>query len=325
MEELFDKNPRIEVVDALRGFAVMAILLVHSLEHFIYPVYPQNTSEWMYILDQGIFHTVFSLFAGKAYAIFALLFGFTFYIQANNRKKAGKDFGYRFLWRLLLLAGFATINAAFFPAGDVLLLFAIVGLVLFLTRNWSEKAILITAVLFLLQPVEWCHYVAYLLNPEFFVSSEKNLPFWTKVLAISAILFAPLYTLKEVIMDGDTIIRQTAGTAFDMWQKLAFTGVLVASFILLYQNRRFRSTVDCLHYYGRMSLTNYLSQSVIGAFIYFPVGLGLASLCGYTTSLLVGIVIFLMQIIFSDWWLWKHQQGPLERLWHKWTWWGANK
>jgi len=38
MEELFDKNPRIEVVDALRGFAVLAILLVHSLEHFIYPV-----------------------------------------------------------------------------------------------------------------------------------------------------------------------------------------------------------------------------------------------------------------------------------------------
>ena len=149
------------------GFAVLAILLVHSLEHFIYPVYPQNTLEWMHILDQGIFHTVFSLFAGKAYAIFALLFGFTFYIQANNQKRQGKDFGYRFLWRLLLLAGFATINAAFFPAGDVLLLFAVVGLVLFLTRNWSEKAILITAVLFLLQPVEWCHYVAYLLNPAY--------------------------------------------------------------------------------------------------------------------------------------------------------------
>ena len=90
MEELFDKNPRIEVVDALRGFAVLAILLVHSLEHFIYPVYPQNTLEWMHILDQGIFHTVFSLFAGKAYAIFALLFGFTFYIQANNQKRQAK-------------------------------------------------------------------------------------------------------------------------------------------------------------------------------------------------------------------------------------------
>ena len=33
------KNQRIEAVDALRGFAVMAILLVHNLEHFIFPVY----------------------------------------------------------------------------------------------------------------------------------------------------------------------------------------------------------------------------------------------------------------------------------------------
>ena len=34
------KPPRVEVVDALRGFAVLAILLVHNVEHFIYPVYP---------------------------------------------------------------------------------------------------------------------------------------------------------------------------------------------------------------------------------------------------------------------------------------------
>lgn len=39
------KTPRIEVVDALRGFAVMAILLVHSLEHFIFPVYPDVATQ----------------------------------------------------------------------------------------------------------------------------------------------------------------------------------------------------------------------------------------------------------------------------------------
>ena len=165
MEQLLKKNPRIEVVDALRGFAVMAIILVHNLEHFIFPVYPTHSPSWLTILDQGIFNGIFSLFAGKAYAIFALLFGFTFYIQSNNQKRQGKDFGYRFLWRLVLLAGFATLNAAFFPAGDVLQLFVVVGFVLFLTRNWSDKAILVTAVIFLLQPVEWYHYIASLINP----------------------------------------------------------------------------------------------------------------------------------------------------------------
>lgn len=44
-QTIASKTPRIEVVDALRGFAVMAILLVHNLEHFIFPVYPDAASQ----------------------------------------------------------------------------------------------------------------------------------------------------------------------------------------------------------------------------------------------------------------------------------------
>ena len=391
MEQLINKNSRIEVVDALRGFAVMAIILVHNLEHFIFPVYPTDSPNWLNILDQGIFNGIFSLFAGKAYAIFALLFGFTFYIQTNNQRKRGKDFGYRFLWRLILLVGFATLNAAFFPAGDVLLLFVVTGPILFFTRNWSNKAIIITSVIFLLQPIEWYHYIANLINPthrlpnlkvgemyaevaeyikggnfwdfilgnitlgqkasllwainagrffqtaglfllgfyigrkQLFVTTEKNLHFWVKTLIVSAIAFAPLYTLKDLIMDNTPIIRQTAGTAFDMWQKLAFTLVLAASFILLYQNKKFHNRVNNLCFYGRMSLTNYIAQSIIGAIIYFPFGLYLAPYCGYTVSLLIGFFTFLLQVKFCKWWLSKHKQGPLELIWHKWTWLGVNK
>ena len=391
MEQLLKENPRIEVVDALRGFAVMAIILVHNLEHFIFPVYPTDSPAWLNVLDQGVFNGVFSLFAGKAYAIFALLFGFTFYIQTNNQKKQGKDFGYRFLWRLVLLVGFATLNAAFFPAGDVLLLFTVVSLVLFFTRNWSDKAILIASIFFLLQPVEWYHYIASLINPahqlpdlkvgemyaevaaytkagnfgdfllgnitlgqkaslfwainagrffqtaglfllgfyigrkRLFVSSERNLRIWVKTLIVAAISFAPLYTLKELIMGNDAIVQQSAGTAFDMWQKLAFTLVLVASFVILYQNKTFGRAVGSLRFYGKMSLTNYITQSVIGAMVYFPIGLYLAPYCGYTVSLLIGLFTFFLQVLFCKWWLGKHKQGPLEYIWHKWTWIGTGK
>ena len=58
MEQLINKNSRIEVVDALRGFAVMAIILVHNLEHFIFPVYPTDSPNWLNILDQGIFNGI---------------------------------------------------------------------------------------------------------------------------------------------------------------------------------------------------------------------------------------------------------------------------
>lgn len=391
-KQVSEKSPRIEVVDALRGFAVMAILLVHSLEHFIFPVYPVKQPEWLNVLNDGAFHITFSLFAGKAYAIFALLFGFTFYIQFANQQRRGKDFGYRFLWRLVLLAAFATLNAAFFPAGDVLLLFVAVGIVLFVVRKWSDCAVLITAILFLLQPVEWYHYIISLHDPshtlpdlgvgsmyeevaaytqagnpgeflwknitlgqkaslywalgagrfwqtaglfllglyigrkQLFVASEANTRFWIKALIIAAIAFAPLFQLKETIMASDNdLIRSTAGTVFDMWQKLAFTFVLIASFVLLYQRDRFKRSVADLRYYGKMSLTNYIGQSVAGALIYFPFGLYLAPYCGYACSLVIGFVLFLLQVRFCKWWLKRHKQGPLESIWHKWTWIGTGK
>lgn len=394
MTNLKPQSTRIEVVDALRGFAVMAILLVHSLEHFIFPVYPDVASQpnWLNILDEGVFSVVFTLLAGKSYAIFALLFGFTFYIQYSNQQKKGRDFGYRFLWRMLLLVAFATLNAAFFPAGDVLLLFSIVSLFLFVVRRWSDRAILIAAVFFLLQPIEWFHYFASLFNESYtlpdlkvgamyaevgeytkngtfadfifgnitlgqkaslfwaigagrflqtaglfllgyligrkqlFASTKENIQFWIKALIIAAILFAPLYELKNLVMKSDnTIVTSSVGVVLDMWQKFAFTFVLISSFFLLFQRDFFRQKTTNLQLYGKMSLTNYITQSIGGALIYFPFGLYLAPYCGYTLSLLVGVAFLILQIQACKWWLKSHKQGPLERIWHKWTWLNSKK
>lgn len=391
-QQLAGKTSRIEMVDALRGFAVIAIVLIHSVEHFIYPVYPDPATQpaWLNILDQGVFSIVFSLIAGKGYAIFSILFGFTFAIQLKNQQSKGNDFGVRFLWRLLLLAGFATLNAMFFPGGDVLLLYAIVGVVLFVVRKWNDKAIFALTVLLLLQPMQWFYYISGLINPTFilpeqingalyaqiieinksgeffpfiwanvttgqlasflwaveggrflqtaglfllgllisrrqlFHSTPENTKFWTKVLIICAVLFAPMYQLKVELFDtnSDPFIKSTIGVMFDMWQKLLFTFVLIGSFVILYQKEAFQRKTAWFKTYGKMSLTNYISQSVIGAFIFFPIGLNLSPYCGYTNSLIVGCIIVALQLQFCKWWQKSHKQGPLERIWHKLTWLG---
>ncbi len=382
--------PRLETVDALRGFAVMAILLVHNVEHFIFPVYPDKASlpAWLNMLDEGVFSVVFALFAGKSYAIFALLFGFTFYIMYAKQAQQGKDFGLRFAWRLLLLMLFATINAAFFPAGDVLLLYAVTGFFLILVRKWGDRTVLLVATILLCQPVEWFHCIASLVNPSYalpnlgvgemyaevaryckegnfwtflwrnatygqvasffwaigagryiqtaglfmlgmllgrrqlFVPSASSNRFWVCALIIAAVLFGPVYQLKVLVYDNadSAMARQTVGVVLDMWQKLAFTTVLVASFVLLYQNVHIQKLTANLRFYGRMSLSNYIGQSIAGAFIYFPFGMYMASRCGYTLSLLIGIVVFLLQVQFCKWWLQRHKQGPFEYVWHKLTW-----
>ena len=381
---------RIQVVDALRGFAVIAILLVHSVEHFIYPVYPdvEQQANWLTILDQTIFTLTFGLFAGKSYAIFALLFGFTFHIQFSNQQKKGFDFGWRFVLRLALLSLFAALNAAFFPGGDVLLLFVCVGGFLVLVRHWQDKHVLILSIFLLLQPIEWFHYIMSLVNSDYtlpnlgvgplygevisqvktgewlpflktnlwtgqkaslfwaigagrffqtaglfllglyigrrqlFISTRTNIRSWVKILIVSAIIFAPLYMLKVTWYDDttDKLIKRTIGVIFDMWQKLAFTFVLVASFILVYQNETVQKKTQNLSFYGKMSLTNYVSQSIIGALIFFPIGLNLAPYTGYTISLLIGFMIYIFQVRFCKWWLSKHSHGPLEYLWKKATW-----
>ena len=174
MNQPVTKN-RIEVVDALRGFAICAILLLHFVEHFIYNVYPEATTEASKLLNQGVWDSMFFLLGGKSYAIFALLFGFTFVLQQRNQENKGSDFGGRFAWRLILLTVFATINAAFFPGGDVLLLFTITGFMMIPFRKASQKTLLVAAIFFLLQPLELLASVGIKIIPSLPVGEYYNI------------------------------------------------------------------------------------------------------------------------------------------------------
>ena len=68
----------------------------------------------------------------------------------------------------------------------------------------------------------------YLGRKQMFAATDTNLRRWVGLLVVSALAFAPLYSLRDLAMGGEPMVRQTVGTAFDMWQKLAFAFVLVA-------------------------------------------------------------------------------------------------
>ena len=125
---------RLHVVDALRGFAIISIMLLHNLEHFDFYFLPEGLPSWMVAIDKVIWDTMFFLFGGKSYAIFAFLFGLTFFIQSDNQAKRGKDFRGRFAWRLVLLLGFGILNSAFYQ-GDILTIYALIGFFLELGGN----------------------------------------------------------------------------------------------------------------------------------------------------------------------------------------------
>ncbi|REG99570.1 DUF418 domain-containing protein [Flavobacterium aquicola] len=388
------KAPRIEVVDALRGFAIMSIMLLHNIEHFDYYNFPEALPEWMKVLDKIIWETLFFLFGGKSYAIFALLFGFSFYIQNDNQEKLDKDFRGRFLWRLILLLGFGFINTIFYE-GDILMIYAVLGIILIPVCKWNDKTVFIIAVILMLQPVEWFRYFYALLHPEYvfgpnlsdsffgsmgayltsssfldyvignlsigrfasiawswengrffqapslfmlgmllgrkklFITSAESNQFWKKALQYAVILFIPLFVLKTFL--PEIVLRKAELTSLSIiissWSNFAFMAVLVSAFILIYPKERVNKLLSKLIPFGKMSLTNYIMQSVVGAFIYYRYGLGMVEYTGATYSLLIGITLFILQISFCTWWMKTHKQGPLEYIWHKATWisFGKNK
>jgi len=70
---------------------------------------------------------------------------------------------------------------------------------------------------------------------------------------------------------------------------------------------------------GQMALTNYLMQSVICTLIFYGYGLGLFGQVGPALGILLTVVIYLVQIPISHWWMKRFRYGPAEWLWRSLT------
>lgn len=72
---------------------------------------------------------------------------------------------------------------------------------------------------------------------------------------------------------------------------------------------------------GRMALTNYLSQSVIGTLVFYGYGLGWWGEVSRAWQVLGVVAVFALQLLLSRWWLARFRYGPLEWLWRAFTYW----
>jgi len=101
---------------------------------------------------------------------------------------------------------------------------------------------------------------------------------------------------------------------------IAFTPVLLAlgygaaimALMHLSVARRFLSTFAPA---GRMAFTNYVLQSVIFGFIFFGYGLGQFGRMGAAMAFVMGVAVYIAQMVLSKWWLCRYRFGPIEWLW----------
>lgn len=144
-------KPRIEIVDALRGFALFGIILAHFNNQY-FAGFPPPGHETMQIKNAAdqVLQTIADAFVfGKFFTIFSFLFGLSFGIQLLNAKEKNKPFVGRFAWRLLILMLIAFIHHMHYR-GDILIIYAILGFFLLLFYKASNRWLLIWAFIFML-------------------------------------------------------------------------------------------------------------------------------------------------------------------------------
>jgi uncharacterized protein len=366
-------NTRIDVADALRGIAVAGIILYHSVEHF--DIFTRDPIVHTLACDKTVGDVLAWLLSGKMYGIFAMLFGLSFFIMNDNQQQKGRSFSGRFAWRMCLLFVFGLINVAFYD-GDILMLYAVYGLLLIPISYLPSEAVWCIIGLLAIQPVElyclitgttidhstlfeiynktialhehgtfWENAVNNLrygfeLNLRFnvfsgrltqllclfilgmqlgrqrlFYNEGKNLQIWHIILCISAMLVIAL----SFVDFG----------ALEMWLKpiySLFILLMIVSGVVSawYAFKGVRSVLHHLCIFGRMSLTNYLLQSIIGSFIFSGYGLECYRLVGTTYAVLIGLGMVFCQYLFCRYWFSTHPRGPLEGVWRKLTWLNSN-
>lgn len=133
------QDARLEVVDVLRGFALMGLFLVHMIES--YELY------WIDPKPGVIADTVFLLLMGKSFSLLALCFGFSFFILMDRAAKRGTDFSLRFAWRLLILEVIGFLHSLIYR-GDIIQTLAAMGLLLLVAHRVRSNRALIAAAIF---------------------------------------------------------------------------------------------------------------------------------------------------------------------------------
>jgi uncharacterized protein len=88
-----------------------------------------------------------------------------------------------------------------------------------------------------------------------------------------------------------------------------------ATCVALYTFTRLNRLLGLLGPLGRMAFSNYLAQSLVFGWIFFGYGLGLFGRLGASQAMLLGIAVYIAQVLISHWWLKRFRFGPMEWLW----------
>ena len=383
-------SERFIILDALRGFALLGICMANFPEFSLYTfLSPEAAASMSTAVQDKITRYLLYIFVdGKFYTLFSLLFGIGFSIIIRNAERKGVN-GFRIFYRRMgMLMLFGLLHLMFIWSGDILSLYALLGMLLPFFRQMPDKKLLGWALFFLILPIGvdlmceitrtnlalpfirlqetycaeygingtnfayWLHDAEdygtvfqflvqgacvrmqefiignryfkvlglflvgfYIGRNRIYADLEGRKTLLVKVCRLGLIIGLPCSLLYAWSSMGGHPLSDTLHSLFYFISVYPLGFAYAAGLCLLYLRVKSLSIWKWLAASGRIALTNYIGQSVIGMFLFYGIGLGWGSTIGLLQTEVIVLAVFLFQMLFSRLWLSGFKFGPLEWIW----------
>ncbi|GGQ60797.1 DUF418 domain-containing protein [Couchioplanes azureus] len=370
---------RLPVVDALRGFALLGILMV-NITYFASAYQGTGLEDPGFTapLDRAVRYLVTILFETKFYLLFSFLFGYSVTLQMDSAARSGSRFVPRFLRRLAALFAIGALHAVVLFPGDILTTYACLGLLLLALRRLRPRTAVRTAIALL--AVTAAGYLGLAAvqaaaggggldtaavsaqaqrtadglrgGPASVVATYLDqlpevmqlLVFFQAPAALAAFLLGLAAGKNRLLADpgrsartlrrfpwvgvpvglaGGIVYAHASldhpGTAYqlfalgvDMLTAPLLAAAYAATVLRWASGVRGRRAVRWLSPAGRMTLTAYLTQSMVCALVFTGYGAAMVGRLSPLPVVALALGVFAVQLAACHWWMGRHPHGPLE-------------
>ena len=370
------------ILDVLRGLALMGIALANFPEFALWTFLTADEQAAMPTadVDAVVRYAQYLFVDGKFYTIFSLLFGIGFSLILARHGR------HLFLRRMLILVAIGALHLIFIWSGDILLLYAVGGLLLCLFTGLTDRRLLLLALALILLPVgldaltEFCgvDFAGPFYHHWWHVAdvngiTEENFATWLRDADSYTAMFAflqqgacerlwefveghrlpkvlglfimgyligkhRLYArIREIPVKGAFYLSALVGfplsavyawsavtghpwgpTAHALLYALSVIPLAVAyacGICLIFLRWPTACAFTLLAAPGRMALSCYIGQSLVGIVLFYGVGFGLGTSFGLVHVELTALTVFVAEVVLCRLWLRRFRFGPLEWLW----------
>lgn len=370
---------RIQVIDGIRGFSLIGILMANMLI-FQFGIWGKELLPLysLPIIEEKAFQVIKIVFESSFIPIFTFLFGYGMIKMKESLERKDLKVKRHFARRSFLLLIFGLLHGAFLWEGDILLYYGINGFFLIMFLNRKKKTMLIwMSIVYLLVPllgltnVEGSkdektkieNYVKetitiYGSGTYMEIMDHRNngdpidFPNYMYLLTIllMPILSMPMFLFGMYAAKSEWF--HDPKNHYSLYRRLAFLlipigmifkclpafvsehvlcriigtiggDVLAVGYIFalaaIYASGKLTFMLRWFESMGKISLTNYLMQTIICTTIFYGYGFGLFGKVGVIGGFFLAIVIFAIQVAASHWYLKRWRTGPVERILRMWT------